>query len=91
MDRNQLETELAKIGYYINKSYNGNNDFIHNDKDEPLDIRVLSECIEINDHNSFGCHFYFEGTEVNEISKNCISICAKDNHKVFINLYRRNK
>lgn len=86
MDRQQLETELAKNGYWINKSGNGLNDFIHTNKDDCTQWRVRDHCIEYV-KDGFEMVFNFDKSEVKWLDNHGVAVSAKDNYSVFVNFY----
>lgn len=89
---------LNKIGWRVNNSGNGLNDFIVNHYGEKTSLRVLSDRIEYRGdkgvfgkkgckYGSCGCIiFYFKGSYIELTDKNFISIVAKMRDDVFIQL-----
>ena len=93
---NEKIQELKKKLNIINWDIKGNypNRFIYNDLGKKTHFRVMGDKIEVENDKLFGkdfggnISFYFEGSEIKELSDNekvnCISIGTKD---CFINLY----
>lgn len=99
LSRKRLETMLNKIGWRVNNSGNGLNDFIINHYGERTALRVLSDRIEFRGcEDTFGkkgckygpcgtISFYFKGSQIELTDKHCISIIAKGGDDVFIQLH----
>lgn len=64
MTREELETSLAKIGWRIDKSGNGLNDYIINDKNEVTSFVVRGNFLEVRKYlfgkSSFNGSIHFE-------------------------------
>ena len=102
MTRDELNEKLSLIGWSIENSHDGYNDWIYNHKNENTGMRCDSSGVVfcINGEFSSQATFYFlwKGSAVKRISKTCVCIYTEDEDcktQSFINLYnhtlRKNK
>lgn len=92
--RQEFKKALNKIGFDINSSPNGRNDFILNEKGKKSKIRVLSSHLEVRSNHLFGesfngdITFYFDCCRIeHDKENNTVNLISNKEEGIYISFH----